>query len=64
MTSQDCTNKCSAPVTDFAAAGADFAATGGFITDLFCRVDDAMQGVSKHSQAKLFPSEVVTLGLL
>jgi hypothetical protein len=53
MTSQDCT-----------ASAADFAATGGFITDLFCRVDDAMRGVPRHSQAKLFPSEVVTLGLL
>jgi hypothetical protein len=24
-----------------------------FITELFCRVDDAMKGVKKHSQAKL-----------
>lgn len=38
--------------------------TVDFITELFCRVDDEMQDVSKHSQAKLYPSEVVTLGLL
>lgn len=35
-----------------------------FITILFCKVDDAMREVPKHSQAHLFPSEVVTLGLL
>ncbi len=35
-----------------------------FITELFCRVDDAMTDVRKHSQAVLWPSEVVTLGLL
>ena len=38
-----------------------------FITELFCHVDDELteQGKNhKHSQAKLYPSEVVTLGLL
>lgn len=35
-----------------------------FITQLFCRVDDKMTSVSKHSQANLYPSEVVTLGIL
>ena len=35
-----------------------------FITQLFCRVDDKMQDVPKHSQASLHPSEVVTLALL
>lgn len=35
-----------------------------FITELFCKVDDAMRDVSKHHQASLYPSEVVTLGLL
>jgi len=35
-----------------------------FITELFCRIDDAMQGVKKHSQANLYPSEIVTLGLV
>jgi hypothetical protein len=38
--------------------------TTDFITELFCRVDDAMKDVSKHPQAKLHPSELVTLGLL
>jgi len=35
-----------------------------FITDLFCRIDDILGKVPKHSQANLFPSEVVTLGIL
>jgi hypothetical protein len=34
-----------------------------FIIELFCRVDDEMLDVPKHPQAKLYPSEVVTLGL-
>lgn len=41
--------------------------TQDFITELFCRVDDAMHHlhqVPKHPQAALYPSEVVTLGLL
>jgi hypothetical protein len=38
--------------------------TQDFITELFCRVDDAMYEMPKHSQASLYPSEVVTLGLL
>jgi hypothetical protein len=38
--------------------------TVDFITDLFCRVDDEMKETQKHSQALLYPSEVVTLGLL
>lgn len=38
--------------------------TEDFITELFCRIDDQMHDVSKHSQANLFPSEVVTLGFL
>lgn len=38
--------------------------TQDFITELFCRVDDAMKSVPKHSQAHLHPSEVVTLGVL
>lgn len=38
--------------------------TADFIIELFCRVDDAMPEVTKHPQAKLHPSEVVTLGLL
>jgi|SRR5664279_2038527 len=35
-----------------------------FITELFCRIDDAMLDVPKHRQARLFPSELVTLGML
>jgi hypothetical protein len=35
-----------------------------FITELFCRIDDVLQDVPKHSQAKLYPSEVVTIALL
>ncbi len=38
--------------------------TEALIIGLFCRVDDQMQGVPKHSQANLHPSEVVTLALL
>lgn len=38
--------------------------TGDFITELFCKVDDQMRDVPKHPQANLWPSEVVTLGLL
>jgi hypothetical protein len=38
--------------------------TEEFISELLCRVDKAMKGVSKHPQAKLYPSEVVTLALL
>ncbi len=35
-----------------------------FITELFCKVDDQMVKVPKHSQALLWPSEAVTIGLL
>jgi hypothetical protein len=35
-----------------------------FIIELFCRVDDQMTSVRKHNQAILWPSEIVTLGLL
>ena len=38
--------------------------TVDFITDLFCRVDDALGDIPKHPQAHLYPSEVVTLSLL
>jgi len=38
--------------------------TEDFIIDLFCRVDDKMLEVGKHTQAALYPSEVVTLALL
>ena len=35
-----------------------------FITELFSNIDDALQDVRKHSQAKLHPSEVVTIAIL
>src|SRR5215831_10089280 len=35
-----------------------------FITALFCEVDDHLLGLPKHPEARLWPSEVVTLGLL
>lgn len=38
--------------------------TEDFIIELFCCVDDEMLDVPKHPQAKLYPSEVVTLALL
>lgn len=38
--------------------------TVDFITELYCRVDDESGHISKHSQANLYPSEVVTLALL
>ncbi len=38
--------------------------TEDFITELFCRIDDVMKNISKHSQANLYPSEVVTLAIL
>ena len=38
--------------------------TEDFITMLFCRVDDGMHEVPKHPLAALYPSEVVTLGIL
>ena len=38
--------------------------TVDFLTDLFCRVDEAMSDTPKHPQAHLFSSEVVTLSLL
>lgn len=34
------------------------------IIAVFCFVDDRMKEVPKHSQAKLYPSELVTIGLL
>ena len=38
--------------------------TVDFITELFCQVDDRLRGLSKHPQACLWPSEVVTLAVL
>jgi hypothetical protein len=38
--------------------------TEEFIIALFCEVDDHMGEVPKHAQAQLWPSELVTIGLL
>src|SRR5260370_41885731 len=38
--------------------------TMDFITALFCQVDDHLPDLPKHPHATLWPSEVVTLGLL
>lgn len=35
-----------------------------FTMELFCRVDDLLLDVKKHVLAELYPSEVVTLGML
>lgn len=39
-----------------------------FIAELFCSIDEAMRGEmkgeKKHQQAKLYPSEIVTLAIL
>lgn len=38
--------------------------TEDFITELFSRIDDIMEGIEKHTQANLYPSEVVTIAIL
>jgi len=38
--------------------------TEDIIIQIFCLVDDRMKDVPKHSQAKLYPSELVTIGIL
>lgn len=38
--------------------------TVDFITELFCVVAEQLDQHDKHSQAKLYPSEVVTIALL
>jgi hypothetical protein len=38
--------------------------TENFISELFYRIDDAMKGIPKQPLAHLWPSEVVTLGVL
>src|ERR1700690_458041 len=34
------------------------------IIGIFCIVDDQMRDIAKHEQAKLYPSELVTIGIL
>ena len=36
--------------------------TVDFITALFSEVDDQLRAIPKHPEARLWPSEVVTLG--
>ncbi len=38
--------------------------TEDLIISMFCKIDDRMHGISTHSQAALYPSEVVTLACL
>ena len=38
--------------------------TEDFIIALYIQIDDAMKGIRKHRQANLYPSELVTLGIL
>jgi hypothetical protein len=41
-----------------------FMTTEDIIIQMFCFVHDQMKDVPKHTQARLYPSEVVTIGLL
>ncbi len=38
--------------------------TEDIIITIFCDVDDHLPEITKHSQAKLYPSELVTIGIL
>ena len=38
--------------------------TGDIILYIFILVDDSMPYIAMHSQAKLYPSELVTIGIL
>ncbi len=38
--------------------------TEDFISELFYRVDEAMKPCPRHPQASLWPSEIVTRGVL
>ena len=38
--------------------------TGDIILHIFCLVDDALPYIAIHPQAKLYPSELVTIGIL
>src|SRR3954453_1158848 len=48
----------------FAVIGTDRMTTEDFISELFYRIDESMKREPKHPQASLWPSEVVTLGVL
>mgnify|MGYP003565875461 CR=1 FL=1 len=38
--------------------------TENLVITMFCKIDDKMKGIPKHSQASLYPSEIVTLACL
>ncbi len=38
--------------------------TEDIITHIFCRVDNQIRDVKKVGQAQLYPSEVITIGIL
>lgn len=38
--------------------------TDDIILHIFCLVDDGLPDIPKHPQAKLYPSELVTIGIL
>ncbi len=38
--------------------------TEEFIIAVFCVIDDRMPNTPKHAQVKLYPSELVTIGVL
>ena len=38
--------------------------TGDIILHIFCLVDDSLPNIPRHSQAKLYPSELMTIGIL
>src|SRR5713226_10333470 len=46
------------------AERSNFMTTEDIIIQIFCIVDDEMNEMPKHSQASLYPSEVVTIGIL
>src|SRR5262245_8550616 len=48
----------------FAAEGRQRKTTEDFISELFYRVDEAMTDMPKHPLANLWPSEIVTVGIL
>ncbi len=38
--------------------------TGDSILHMFCLVDDNLPDIPRHPQAKVYPSELVTIGIL
>lgn len=38
--------------------------TEDILIQIFCLVDDQMKEIPKHGQARLYPSELITIGLL